>query len=209
MLKLIPAVGALPTSHIPNFSSPFEYAATDSGAISYPDGHPSEETAPLDPKDFSFEGKSVPTIKAFQDDKLRRFASLGWVVQEDSQGLWKRTGHVLVMDMDDREVRHRQPWFVLASEWPSDGEETAEGDFVIHAEETVSRGDNTVAGVFPGDNNRTPICSIKPMHKSKNDRRVVLKQFGPDFQFEPVRLGGHRPVRPSATEGPALAQVMD
>lgn len=67
---------------------------------------------------------------------------------ENPQGEWDRTGHVLVIDMDDRDVRHRHPWLILASEWPTDGEETGEGDFMVHAEEEVMRGDNTQEGVF-------------------------------------------------------------
>ena len=61
-----------------------------------------------------------------------------------------RTGHVLIIDMittsilrttlqyaklsqanpqDNKSVRCRQPWFVLASEWPSDGEDTPDDSF--------------------------------------------------------------------------------
>lgn len=139
-----------------------------------------------DSKMPSSKAKITPTALPPMYCKLRRFASLRWVVQEDSEGLWLKTGHILVMDMDDRSVRHRHLWFVLASEWPTDGERET---FSCRAEEIV------LPGVFPGDRNRTPICSIRPVGKSANNKDVVLKQFGEDFTFEPVRLGGHRTGR--------------
>ncbi|KAL8723945.1 MAG: hypothetical protein Q9166_008211 [cf. Caloplaca sp. 2 TL-2023] len=43
MLKLLPVMGALPAVEIPGLRTPFGFAATDSAAISYPDGHPSED----------------------------------------------------------------------------------------------------------------------------------------------------------------------
>ncbi len=39
-LKLLPRIGALPTSEMPDEDPAFDFAATDSGAISYPDGPP-------------------------------------------------------------------------------------------------------------------------------------------------------------------------
>lgn len=155
----------------------------------------------------SSKGKATSTIKPQDDDKLRRCAALGWVTMESLGGGWEKTGHVLVIDMDDRAVRHRQPWFILASEWPTDGDETSEGGFTIYAGEDVERDDSSVPGVFPGDNNRTPICCIKPMWKAK-DGRIVLQQFGEDFEFIPVRLGGHRRAKRSE-KGPALARIME
>lgn len=130
-LKLYPTIGALPASSL-DFASPLRFAATGSAAISYPDGHPSAETTLFE------EGpnpKKILTIHVDKDDKLRQFAALGWIMQEDRnvKGAWRKTGHVLVMDMDDRNIRHRQPWMVLASEWPTDGEETPKGTFTIKA----------------------------------------------------------------------------
>ena len=191
-LKLIPAIGALPTSPLPPGVVKYDFSATDSGAIMYADGHPSEEAY-------------GEWISSAADDKLRRITSLGWVIRVEGNGSWARTGHVLVMDM--ARDRDRHPWFVLASEWPSE-EEQADGGFVIRAPEKEFRDDKLVHGVFPGDKNRTPICKIQPWGKSKDGTGPVLKRFGEDFEFAPVRLGGHRRGKASMW-GPELAHVMD
>lgn len=108
--------------------------------------------------------KSVvtPTVGPQQDDKLRRCLAIGWIYMQDPDGDWTKTGHVLVIDMDDRATRHRQPWLILAPDWPTDGEEPEDGTFTFHAEEDVDRGSKYAAGVFPGDNDRTTICCIRP-----------------------------------------------
>lgn len=212
LLKLLPVIGALPAPDIPGFEAPFDFAATDSAAISYPDGHPSEDDMAPQwenlPGGGMRQSQKPPIIKAADDDKLRRFAALGWVLQEARDGRWNKTGHVLVIDMDDRDVRQRQPWLILASEWPTDGAETPEGGFTIYADEKVGRNDRTVPGVFPGDNNRTPICRIMPMNKKGQKNIPVLQQLGDNFNFVPERLGGHRPARRSRN-GPGLANVME
>ncbi|KAL8677630.1 MAG: hypothetical protein Q9186_005965 [Xanthomendoza sp. 1 TL-2023] len=276
-LKLLPAIGALPAAPFPGgFIPPFHFSATDSGAISYPDGHPTEqilfrsyqepssskgvtdqksgaqrrssstsspreatseqglqgqsrgtspsnvqrrsgEVSPFNIKRLSGELCDAPmssrssttyTISPQEDDKLRRFAALGWVIQQDGpDDIWMKTGHILVIDMDDRAIRHRQPWLILASEWPTDGEETGEGTFTLHAEESVQRDDSSEPGVFPGDMNRTPICCIWPQRRF-GKQEVVLNLFGDDFDFIPVRLGGHREAKES-TQGPGLARPME
>ncbi|CAO1600915.1 hypothetical protein XANCAGTX0491_004587 [Xanthoria calcicola] len=212
LLKLLPVIGALPAPEIPDFEAPFDFAATDSAAISYPDGHPSEED--LAPQWESLPGggmgrsRKPPTIKAAEDDKLRRFAALGWVLQEAPDGRWTKTGHVLVIDMDDRDVRHRHPWLVLAKEWPTDGIYAGAGGFTMHAEDIVGRNDRKAPGVFPGDKNRTPICRIMPMNKKAGTNVPVLQRLGDNFNFVPERLGGHRPARRSRN-GPGLAKVME
>ncbi|KAL8942693.1 MAG: hypothetical protein Q9211_001291 [Gyalolechia sp. 1 TL-2023] len=206
-LKLIPAMGALQPPSSSSFQPPFEYAATDSGAISYPDGHPSEEMFAPDYATSSAQGKISYTIKAQEDDKLRRFAALGWVIVQNGQGVWEKTGHVLVIDMDDRASRQRHPWFVLASEWPTDGEETSEGDFIIRAPAVVTKDDPSQAGVFQGDNNRTPICQIVPHGRELKDGKNFLEQLG-DIDIAPERKGGHRRGR-RTEKGPALAKIMD
>lgn len=203
-LKLLPAIGVLPNDPIPNFHSALSFAATDSAAIIYPDGHPAIETSPLA---LPSDSQTSVKITDSQDDKLRRVAALGWVIQSYSEGQWGKTGHVLVMDMGDKRARDRHPWFVLVSEWPTDGEETAEGTFTYRAEERIYRDDDTEWGVFPGSKNRTPICMIKPMGKSDSSK-PVLNQFGKEFNFDTVRLGGHRRHRPSIF-GPALAKIRD
>ena len=207
-LKLIPCEGALPTTETQGWEPGLEYADTDCGAVSYSEGHPAackdRETADM------LEGRSVAvrTIGDDEDETLRRFASLGYVIQESKyvKGAWMKTGHVLVIDMGLKRVRKRHPWFVLAHEWPTDGEETEDGNFEFHAKERVLFNDSGEAGVFPGDNNRTPICRIDAMNKTSN--RPVIRQFGSNFNFKPYRLGGLRPAKPSPY-GPALVHVME
>ncbi|KAL8748416.1 MAG: hypothetical protein Q9184_007319 [Pyrenodesmia sp. 2 TL-2023] len=209
-LKVIPAIGALPAPPIlkPGWQAPFSFAPTDSAAIYYPDGHPSGTWQPRQSGATFPPDPTVYTVTARDDDKLRRFAALGWVVMESPNGEWDKTGHVLVIDMDDRDVRHRHPWLILASEWPTDGEETEEGSFMIHAEEEVMRGDNTQPGVFPGDNNRTPICRLLPLNRDLNDGEILLQSLGEGFDFQPERKGGHR-LHKNSAKGPDLARVME
>ena len=211
-LKLLPCQGALPTTESRSFKPPFGYAVTIGGAVSYPDGHPSEEMALPYLKGSTSRSKgdiALPTIRDNDDDTLRRFASLGYVLQESRfvEGAWEKTGHVLVIDMGDRRVRHRSPWFILASEWPTDGEETGEGDFYYRAKEHVRCDDAAGPGVFPGDLDRTPICRIDPM--THDDERPVIRKFGKDFLFNPIRIEGCRDSDPSSEYGPSLAHVMD
>ena len=210
LLKLLPCIGALPAPDIPGFEAPFDYAATDSAAISYPDGHPSEDDlAPRwEPLPGGGARRVPPLIRPADDDKLRRFAALGWVIQQGRNGQWKKTGHVLVIDMDDRNVRQRQPWLVLASEWPTDDAEAPDGGFTLFAEETVGQNDRTQPGVFPGDNNRTPICRLMPMKKKGTANVPVLRQLGDNFNFVPERIGGQYRVRKSCY-GPGLAKIME
>ncbi|KAL8721648.1 MAG: hypothetical protein Q9225_001697 [Loekoesia sp. 1 TL-2023] len=209
-LRLVPCFGSLPAQEIPTEPS-FHYAPSRCGAISYPDGHPSEDNLRLTiVSESSSRPKSRPVITADEDKVLRRFVSLGWVQMQDSVGQWRKTGHVLVMDMDDKTVRRRQPWLVLAFEWPTDGEETEDGGWTYKADEEVLRGKYAQPGVFPGDENRTPVCSIQP-HLPKGAPRSnlpVLKQLGEDFEFAPWRYGGARPVKIKDL-GPDLAYVMD
>jgi len=145
-LELIPEIGALPTTDNVKGRISLHYEATDSGAISYPDGHLSE-----------FE-ESRFRIRSTEDRKLRRFASLGWVIRVDGD-CWVRTGHVLVMDMDVGRGRH--PWFVLASEWPAEFEDV-DGGFTIYAEARVDRDHSSQTGVLPNGKNRTPVARIVP-----------------------------------------------
>ena len=128
-------------------------------------------------------------------------------LQENSQKQWRKTGHVLVMDMDEKEHRHRQPWLILASEWPTDGYETVEGDFTHRAPYTVRFGSAGEYGVLPEGHNRTPLAPLIAMDESQRNK-VVLNQFGENFDFVPDRRGGHRRCKPS-DKGPALAEAMN
>ena len=275
LLKLLPSIGVLSTAPLDPEPS-LDFAATDSGAIYYPDGHPTEQilfstaralpptshqmayeqnpglTAPgaspvASPRSFvrqiqseqqmerrsrqlsesevcppdrrppsppvnvpcSSQTMATLTSRAQRDDKLRRCAALGWIIMEESPGNWKRTGHVMVIDMDDRDIRQRQPWLILAPEWPTDGDEMPDGTFTHHAAEIVDRDDESVAGVFPGDKNRSTICCIRPQDPAMDmSGQPVLQCFGPGFKFNPVRLGGHRESRPS-DHGPGLVRMLE
>lgn len=190
-LELIPGIGALPnTERLEKFTN-FRFAATDSGAISYPDGYPSE-----------FEDDSF-RVKSSQDEKLRRFASLGWAIYVLPDGTWSRTGHVLVMDMDVTRSHH--PWLVLASEWPTD-QEDAKGNFTASAPKTVPSDDPNQPGILPGGKTRTPLGKVIPMYESGDG--PVLKRFGPDFDFRVKRPGGDRSYDRDPTRGPDLAHIM-
>ncbi|KAL8783340.1 MAG: hypothetical protein Q9195_009420 [Heterodermia aff. obscurata] len=107
---------------------------------------------------------------------------------------------------DDRQIRHRQPWFILATSWPGHHDGTIDGDFNEYAPKSVARDDEQAAGVLQSGGNRTLICMIFPLHPEKSNK-PVLKQFGEDFVFEVVRFGGHRNTVPSKL-GPALVEVM-
>ncbi|KAL8975246.1 MAG: hypothetical protein Q9197_000549 [Variospora fuerteventurae] len=208
-MKLMPTLSALPAHAIERsgWSAPFGFAPTDSGAISYPDGHPSGMWDPAYMAKFS-KGPMRTLFRAQDDDKLRRFSELGWVLMKNAADVWEKTGHVLVIDMDDRDTRHRHPWLVLASEWPTDGEETGDGQFTIRAAKDVMRDDPTQLGVFPGDNNRTPICKIVPWDREMKEGERILEQLGEDFSFGAERKGGHRDWR-KTDKGPALARIME
>ncbi|KAL8823370.1 MAG: hypothetical protein Q9191_005917 [Dirinaria sp. TL-2023a] len=194
-LELIPGMGALPTTEATDLPD-LHYAATDSGAISYPDGHPSEFDEPR------------LIVTSLADNKLRRSASLGWVIHVRPDGSWRKTGHVLVMDMDAGRDRH--PWFVLASEWPSDFEDV-DGGFTTYAERKVFRDDATQPGVLPsGGKNRTPVAKVYVNQEKDTSELPMLKRFGPDFEFELIRLGGTRSYDENDRKyGPDLAHVME
>ncbi|KAL8949649.1 MAG: hypothetical protein Q9222_004250 [Ikaeria aurantiellina] len=201
-LKLIPAAGTLLPALIPDFEPAYVYALSGCVAISYPDGCPSDQVFTL----TTCGNQQDATVRPSEDDKLRRFVALGWVVRE-SQGVLRKTGHLLVVDMDDRSVRRRSPWIILASEWPTDGEETPAGSFTWSAEKTVIRDDQYTEGVFPGDLNQTSIAAVKPMENSQvvpgNDN--MLQLFGEDFHLSLKQYG----YTTNPEDGPALARIME
>ena len=186
-IALLPGKGALQATEKETITT-LRYAATDAEGIAYSDRHPSEFRP------------HYTKILSLERTRLRRFASLGWVIQIRDDDSWFRTGHVLVIDM---EGRGRQPWLVLASHWPAD-EETSDGSFVLHAQKKVFLCDSTQPGVLPGCRNRTPIGMID----SPNKELPILKQFGPDFNFGVVRFNGDRPYDTETNLGPDLSHVM-
>ncbi|KAL8650967.1 MAG: hypothetical protein Q9210_003511 [Variospora velana] len=202
-LRVEPCRLSLPVEDIPD-DCPLDVITTRINAISYADGHPSKATSTA---------ANPLTITPAQDKTLRRFTSLGYVVMMDSVGRWRRTGHVLVMDMDVKHIRHRQPWLVLASEWPRDADtvlDDTEGGDMFYADSTVDRNDRNQPGVFPGDTNRTPICLIQPFGtiSDQSDQRPVLLRLGPNFTFEPVRFSSSSHSVKQSEYGPDLARGM-
>ena len=190
MLWLIPGNGALPKAEPDDPEPDLPYASTQCEAISYPDGYPSEGELQL---------KGAP---GEDEEKLRRFIVLGWVVQGDEKRC-KKTGHALVVDLEPG--RDRNPWIVLAYHWPNDGEPSWTGECENYASETVERNSSYAEGVLPGDRNRTPVGKIKSLDNSI--KRSVLRHFGQDFQFTIVRRGSARGyIR--LPRGPGLAHVM-
>ena len=172
------------------FRSTSGYANTQCGAISYSDGHPSEGELTL----------NVNT--ADDEEKLRRWVSLGWILQGTSTNRY-HTGHVLVIDVE--EGRNWNPWIVLASKVPTEGESWDGGD--IHVPQSVVRDDpETDEGVLPGDYNRTPVGKIKAMSPNSNDTPII-RLFGPDFGFTVVRRGSSRGYLRSGL-GPSLGKIM-
>ena len=189
MLWLIPHLGSLPDTTIHSTGSHRGVAPTNCQAISYPDGHPSEGEITLVPSE--------------DEDKLRRFVSLGWIVEGDEK-VWHKTGHALVVNLEPG--RERNPWIVLASTWPNDGQDTFDGDYMEFAPEVVDRDNDWTGGVLPGDKNRTPVGKIIPFNK-KNIKGSILPHFGRDFKFNVMRKGSSRGYIPSK-RGPGLADVM-
>ncbi|KAL8684991.1 MAG: hypothetical protein Q9218_008034 [Villophora microphyllina] len=193
-------MAALPTTEDPSFDRELDFAITNGVSVNYIDAATMRDNA-------SATSRSTSTIKASDDHKLRRCAGLGWVVQKESQKVWRKTGHVLVIDMDDRAIRHRHPWFVLASEWPTDIQDIADDNFTTYAGEAPLNTDPTVAGVLPGESARTTIGSIHP--KGNHDGKdLVLQQLGRNFEFDLINCGGG-PKSHNAKYGLPLVHVTD
>ena len=191
MLWLIPSLGSLPDTVIHSTGSHRGVAPTNCQAIAYPDGHPSEDEIRLG-------------LSEDDENKLRRFVSLGWVVKGDEE-VWHKTGHALVVDLEPG--RERNPWIVLAYEWPNDGEETYDDDYMEHAPQVVDRDDEWTAGVFPGDKNRTTVGKIIPF-EDENIKGSLLPHFGREFKFNVLRKGSSRGYIVPSECGPGLADVM-
>ena len=189
VLWLIPSLRSLPDTVVHSTGSHRGVAPTNCQAVAYPDGHPSEDEIKL--------GLSQ------DENRLRRFVSLGWVVKGDEQ-VWHKTGHALVVDLEPG--RERNPWIVQADEWPNDGEETGDIDYMEHAPEEVERDDDWTAGVLPGDKNRTPVGKIVPL--KQDIKGSLLPHFGRDFKFDVLRKGSSRGYLVPSERGPGLADVM-
>lgn len=163
---------------------------SDSLAIAYPDGHPSEE--------YEVGGRKFETvIRPCEDTTLRQCIVLGWIsikLGYPWRCEWVETRHVLVIDLD--EGRDRHPWIILAHKWPNDTD--LDFDLVkysdVHAEWNPKRGKDDVRGIFPGDVTRTTIAKLVHLGGAPaNETRPFLKQLGPDLQIDLFRQGGDRP----------------
>ena len=190
-LWLLPAFAALPSS-VTEVKPKLKYSQTFSEAISYPDGHPSED-------EFTLRVNNND-----DEEELRRYVSLGWVVQ-GTRDEFEYTGHALVIDVE--EGRNLNPWIVLSSKYPNNGEPTWTGDYKVYVPEIVDRDDpETDEGVLPGDNNRTPVGKIKAI--GAKSTTPIIRLFGPDFQFTIIRRGSARGYIRS-NHGPGLARIME
>ena len=138
------------------------------------------------------------------ENKLRRFVSLGWIVKGDEE-VWHKTGHALVVELEPG--RERNPWIVLAYEWPNDGEETCDDDYMEYAPEVVDQDDEWTAGVLPGDRNRTIVGKIVPF-EDEHVEGDLLPHFGRNFKFNVWRKGSSRGYAVPSERGPGLADVM-
>ena len=136
-LELEPDLGALNESYAHVYIMPLQRLIFPS-AVSFYECHPSED-------------KNMIKVKADKDTLLRRFPCLGWTIMVDGND-WVRTGHVLVIDMDETANKKRHPWFLLASEWYDDHCLYPDGDRTIYAEQFVEQGRIDVVGIFPNTN---------------------------------------------------------
>lgn len=172
------------------------FSPVDTDAISYADGYPSENQLLL-------------TMEARNDDVLRRFVSLGWVMMARDGQNWKKTGHVLVIDAD--EGRHHRSWFILAYEWETDEEhypDEGANTGMLRPPKRVKRDDSKALGVLPGNSNRTTIAYL--IHYAEADETVpFVKYFGPDFAFDFKRFGKERKRKDASQWGPDLVEIMD
>ena len=177
----------------------FELSASNdvvTWAIDYAYGHPSGND------------QYCTTHTATEDDTLRRFISLGYVLMM-IDGDWIKTGHVLVLDADHKRQCH--PWFVLVTEWKTDDENYIlefETEFIKPAKR-VKYNDRNALGVLPGNLNRTPIARLTyhQGHIPEGEEKFVT-HFGEDFNFEFDRRMGKFATEHRSPWGPDLAEVM-
>ncbi|KAL8929342.1 MAG: hypothetical protein Q9172_000514 [Xanthocarpia lactea] len=183
--RLAPRHGLLKESE--DLFGNLSYAPVSAYAVSYAEGHPSEE--------------EISLVVPRDDTVLRRFREIGNIIIRTELGDWQMTGHVMVMDLD----RDRHPWLILAKTWETDEDEPR----TFTAPDTVERNDDAALGVLPGNNNRTTIARLNTLHQSSAQSKPFLLQFGADFEFGLERSGKEvtRAERHSQ-QGPSLAKIM-
>lgn len=174
-LELEPDLGALEKSYAHVHNMPLQ-RLTFPSAISFYECHPSED-------------RELIKVGADKDTLLRRFFCLGWVIMITGDE-WVRTGHVLVIDMDETANKKRHPWFLLASEWYDDHCLYPDGDRTIYAEQFVEQGRSDVEGIFPDTNNRTTVARLRSAQlERQNKTGPFLQYFSPNLEFEITRYG--------------------
>lgn len=174
-LELEPDLGALRESYARVYNMPLQRLHFPS-AVSFYECHPSGD-------------EKMIRVRADKDTLLRRFLCLGWVIMVDGNNL-TRTGHVLVIDMDETANRKRHPWFLLASEWYDDECLYPGGDRTIYAEQFVEQARSDVDGIFPKTNNRTTVARLRSAQLEKEKKTgPFLHYFNSNLQFEITRFG--------------------
>ena len=160
-LAFIPNPSALPPTNTPaNANTGFSYVlGGKNGVIIYDAGYLVVDQI----------GIPIPIKK---DGPLRRFCCLEWIVishpprgycsRPDKYLWWHRTGHVLVVDLD--EGRERQPWIVLAAEWPVEKGEAHKyyRGYKHQAERIVPRDAEWVKDILPGGKERVTVAKLVP-----------------------------------------------
>ncbi|CAF9940954.1 MAG: hypothetical protein HETSPECPRED_002694 [Heterodermia speciosa] len=181
MLYLVPRKNCLKPSNIAvQYLTAFPVAASDSAAISYPDGHPSEQ--------YDERGSSI-ALKSETDSRLHRCWPLGYIAYLGEEGIHHRTGHILVMDMGLGRDHH--PWIVLTSKWPGPDDDGDDGYGNLLAPAKARMDDESVRGIFRGDTRRTPVAKLVNLRGVTSEKPFMF-QFGPDFSFGLSRKGGDK-----------------
>lgn len=167
------------------------YACPPAKAVNYGEGNPSEveELCLVNPK---------------QDETLRRFQEVGYILMQSRDGSWAMTGHVMVLDLD----RDRHPWLILArSWWDNDDEDDDFEKEPFVADDYVEKNKRDVHGIFPGDDNRTTIARFIPYgDNTKDSEKPFLERFCEYFEFSLRRFGQDQL---ETDRGTSLAKIMN
>ncbi|KAL8936803.1 MAG: hypothetical protein Q9211_004011 [Gyalolechia sp. 1 TL-2023] len=185
-LRLAPGAGLINDGE--DLFDDLDWADDGASAVSYAEGHPSEEEVRL---------------VSPNDGLLRRFWEVGYILWNMGTG-WKKTGHVLVLDVEKGRDRH--PWIMLAKTWETDDDEPK----TITVPDRVRKGDRSAFGVFPGNQNRTTVAKLVPISSdSRAQSTPVLKRMGSNFTFRLQRSGKTITRQKARSQyGPDLARAM-
>ena len=152
-------------------------AHTFCSAMIYPDSH-----RPCDK-----ESQLGVGLRNHDEQRLRRFVSIGWVVRGTSKRISK-TGHALVIDVE--EGRNLGAWLVLASSFPNKtGDMDYDGDDNIYSPQQIARGDTSTEGVLSMDEDRLTVGKIQARVHGEG-HESVFRAFGREFEFVVGGKGG-------------------